>query len=503
MKWRFFSKAHFQRATAALSFVLMLLTPRQACGELLYTTNDGSITITGWSSDGREMIVPDVIDGLPVTRIARLTPMHPSPPPLVRRVVIADSVTNIAERAFYGWQNITNVVIGSGLSSIGSGAFVACHSLVSFEIAPANARFSSLNGVIYDKAQSALIAYPAGRMGTFNVPDGVIEIAEDAFVSNRFLPTITLPSSVRRIGPTAFASCIALTSVTNAAGLMDIDDEAFAGSFQLSRMPLGNNLANIGAQAFRGCGFTTIAIGPAVQSIGHRAFAQCGKLTTITVDGSNPLFSSLNGVLFDKSQTRLIQFPSAKTGNYTVPTGVREIGDSAFYAAFNVGSVMLPATVTNIGKSAFDGASKLSSINIPDGITKIEDRAFYRCSSLSSSVIPNGVTTIGDFAFSATKLPTVTIPESVTTIGHNAFSSLSIASIVIPNSVTNMGNAVFSNCRFLTSAAVGTGINRVPSDTFAGCMFLRNVTWATISLRLRTAHFRVVSSIPTSFCRIR
>jgi hypothetical protein len=140
-----------------------------------------------------------------------------------------------------------------------------------------------------------------------------------------------------------------------------------------------NSVTSIGNSAFSSCtSLTSIVIPNSVTSIGDYAFSSCSSLTSINVNDDNSNYSSLDGVLYDKDKTTLINYPCAKLDNVFA----------------------IPNSVTSIGNSAFSSCTSLTSIVIPNSVTSIGDYAFYNCSSLTSIVIPNSVTSIGDYAFS-------------------------------------------------------------------------------------------------------
>ena len=158
------------------------------------------------------------------------------------------------------------------------------------------------------------------------------------------------------------------------------------------------------------------------------AFGICDNLTLINVEAGNNNFASVDGVLFNKAKTTLIQYPGGKTETtYTIPASVIEVGEEAF-----------------IGSDKY----QLSSIVIPNSMTYISDYAFVFCESLKSVVIPNSVTTIGKAAFSRCKsLTQVVIPNSVNAIKDNAFFACkSLTSVVIPNSVNLIEDSAFNGC---------------------------------------------------------
>jgi len=134
----------------------------------------------------------------------------------------------------------------------------------------------------------------------------------------------------------------------------------------------------------------------------------CTRLVNIAVGAGNSVYSSPAGILFNKSQTTLIQFPEGRSGSYTIPDGVTSIGTYGFYNCTNLTSVTIPNGVTNVGSSAFYACTGLTNITIGGGVTGIGDHAFYSCTGLSSITIPNNVTNLGSQAFgNCTKLRAV------------------------------------------------------------------------------------------------
>jgi hypothetical protein len=123
------------------------------------------------------------------------------------------------------------------------------------------------------------------------------------------------------------------------------------------------------------------------------AFTGCSGLTSINVD--NTAYISENGVLFNRAKTTLIQYPSGKSGAYTIPNSVTSIGKFAFYYCRGLTSVTIPDSITSIGESAFYHCIGLTSVNIPNSITSIGEKAFMDC---------DGLTTINNYA---------TIPQKI------------------------------------------------------------------------------------------
>lgn len=171
-----------------------------------------------------------------------------------------------------------------------------------------------------------------------------------------------------------------------------------------------------------GCSsLTNIDIPEGVTNIGERAFDECSKLQRIEVDEQNNSYKSIDGILYDKSENKLIRCPEGKEESFNISTNITSIEMGAFENC-GLTNIDIPQNVTSISNSAFAYCRNLISISLPDNITSIEDMTFYFCESLRSIDISNKITSIGEEAFR---------------------NCNSITSIDIPNSVINMGSRVF------------------------------------------------------------
>ena len=202
-----------------------------------------------------------------------------------------------------------------------------------------------------------------------------------------------------------------------------IVDKAFSECKNLTGVTIGNNVISIGELAFSSCSsLASVTIGISVASIGRGAFGDYTSLTSVTVDVSNPNYSSVGGILYNKTETKIIMVPRGITGNVTIPNSVINIGSDDFHGCTSLTSVTIGNSVTSIGGNAFHGCTGLTSVTIPNSVTSIGNWAFYNCTGLTSVTIGNSVTSIRERAFDdCTNLISVTIPNSVTSIGRNAF----------------------------------------------------------------------------------
>ena len=175
---------------------------------------------------------------------------------------------------------------------------------------------------------------------------------------------------------------------------------------QIKSVSVEKGVTKIGDYAFDKCGnLTGISISDTVMEIGIFPFSEdCRKLSAISVAAGNKNFVSVDGVLYNKDQTRLLRYPPAKTATF-----------------FRV-----PSTVTSFKECAFEDAATLTEIIIPNSVTNIAQRAFCGCSGLTAVALPKYLTSISIYIFGeCSKLKTVTIPETVCAISPGAFSGCS------------------------------------------------------------------------------
>src|ERR1035441_149376 len=220
--------------------------------------------------------------------------------------------------------------------------------------------------------------------------------AQFSYMTNDDHNTITIT------GYTGPGGAVTIPATITGLPVTSIADFAFYTCTSLTNVTIPNGVTNIGFEAFYDCtSLTSVTIPHSVTSIGGWAFQYCTNLVAITVDVLNSVYSSVAGVLFDRSQTTLIAYPGGKAGDYTIPNTTTNIGVGAFGGCTSLTSVTIPISIANIGDSAFYSCTSLTSVTIPNSVTNIGNSAFYSCTGLTSVTVGNGVTSIEDYAFAS------------------------------------------------------------------------------------------------------
>ena len=336
----------------------------------------------------------------------------------ITSIVIGDGVTSIGNNAFQYCSSLTGAAIPGSVTAIGSSVFYGCDALTDIYyggygidwLATAGHNDVPNGTAVHFKDD----LYGKGACGE-NVnwvmtADGMLTISGtgamtdcDSFgdpapwkICRQYIKSAVIGSGVTSIGKYAFYCCEALTSVTIPDTVTVIGGGAFRGCSRLSGMTIPDTVTGIGSYAFYNCSsLPSVTIPDGVTTISESAFEGCSRLSSVTI-----------------------------------PDSVTSIGKSAFRDCCKLTGLTIPDNVTSIGDHAFNGCNGLTSVTIPASVTRISAGMFYNCWSLSNVTIPNGVTSIGDSAFgNCTDLSSVTIPDSVTTIGRDAFYYCSLTDV--------------------------------------------------------------------------
>ena len=248
-------------------------------------------------------------------------------------ITIPKSVTEIGERAFKDCSNLTNITIQDGVESIGGYAFNGCNKLTEINVAPNNEKYTSVNGILFDKNKKELLSYPAGKgEKNYNIPDSVTSIGDFAFKGCANIESITITDNVTNIGISAFVECLKLSKIdieTYSKNFISVNGVLFnKNQTELICYPAGktdisynipDGVTNVGTSAFNSCkNLTGINLPNSVTNIDNSAFSDCTNLVNINIPGS---VTNIEGWAF---------YNCNSLNAVTIPIGVKTIGWFAF-----------------------------------------------------------------------------------------------------------------------------------------------------------------------------
>ena len=294
-------------------------------------------------------------------------------------VTVPNGIISIGDGAFSDCSSLQSISLPASIKSIGKSVFVDCNSLGSISIDENCDSYYSIDGNLYSKETSSLVAYAIGKTDKeFSIPEGIKSVEKDAFGGNIKLQTLYIPKSLTSIDSSAYKSLNRLKSIEVAA-----ENEAY-------KSENGNLLSADGKTFFlyaKNNTDTEFSIPEGVTVVGKYAFADAKNLTVINIPSS---VTTIEDGAFEYC---------SKLAGIIIPDSVTSIGNSAFWNCQSLTSVSLSKNVTTIGESAFNGCRKLESITIPNSVKSIGNSAFWNCQALTSAVIGSGVTDIEAYAF--------------------------------------------------------------------------------------------------------
>lgn len=322
--------------------------------------------------------------------------------------VTGDSDNVTVGTALQGAAKLEKVVIGAGITAIGTTDLAFAGTLVSLDDTRPKGAFSDCK-----------------NLSSVTLPDGLTVIGDGSFQETGKLQYVSVPSSVTTIGRNAFAnSGLESDPLSGATGAISIASGAFAGCNKLPSVTLPSGVTVINDSVFKGCSSLTDPdlANSTVTTIGDHAYEDCISLGA------------------DVSGKKTLDLPSTVT----------KIGTDAFRntglekIAIKVPTSASPdITTVSLGECAFADNTKLESVSIADkAITTIPSNAFSGCTSLKVMSVPEGVKTIDSQAFAGdTSLNKVTLPssiEKITDIKVDAFKDCPVTELVLPAHLTNL-----------------------------------------------------------------
>lgn len=378
---------------------------------------------------------------------------------MLNKVTIPSTVKTIQIGAFFVCSSLTRIEIPDGITIINANTFCNCSSLTHIDIPDSVTRISgqafagckSLTNVDLPKNLNYIgkSAFVLAGLTSIELPQSLTAVSEYAFDRCRNLKDISIPDSITTIEGGAFSYCTSLTSVIIPDSVRTIGSGAFASCTSLMAVTISDGVENIGSAAFGNCdNLTEIFVPSSVTSIGELAFAG-SQMQAILVDENNPRYRSIDGVLYTRDLSTLVMCPEGKTGRLVIPDGVTTFEVSGYHGPLS-------------------GCKKLTGLTIPGSVTMTSyvniihfpgesstSREVYAdlagCPNLTSAgPIGSGcdiefgwTDTIPDGTFEYDEhLKTVILPEGLTSLEYTFSGCTGLTSLTIPRSVTSIKSAV-------------------------------------------------------------
>ena len=389
--------------------------------------------------------------------------------------VAASGITGVFEEVLWDL-SLTSVTLSETVTDLAVEALSAnSEDLAQITVHADNPAYSASGNVLFNKAQTALLLYPAGKTDSvYSIPATVLCIDDYAFRNCQRLTALFLPAKLEQLGNRCFDGCTGLQNIVldssngyftcdRNTALIRKEDGALvlycAGSLQ-SSYTVPNGVTYIASFAFAdAANLKTLSLPLSLDEIESSAFVRCKSLASVTYPGTEAYWNH-SVTVSTRSNTALTEAAftfgtvdtlSGTCGDHLTWTleltpGLLTIsgkGDMAFttvsgllghvsapWPATAVRSVVIQEGITSLCDMAFEHCTALTDVSLPATLTELGRFAFEGCSSLTSITIPENITSIPRSAFeNCTALTDVTIPESVTTIEYDAFFSCPIATM--------------------------------------------------------------------------
>ncbi|GHT16476.1 hypothetical protein AGMMS4956_19020 [Bacteroidia bacterium] len=394
-------------------------------------------------------------------------------------ISIPDGVTSINESTFSYCSGLTSISIPNSVISIDDIAFSYCSGLTAITVDDANTTYSSVDGVLFNKAQTTLIKYPAGKQAAaYTIPNSVTSIGERAFSGCIGLTSVTIPNSVTSIGYMAFSGCTGIKRFTIADGTTALP----FGSLALydvapDTLYLGRTISGISSSNRFGTALKQVTIGNSVTSIPQSAFYNCTNLTSVSIPNS---VTTINGSAF-QGCTGIKKFTIADGTGTLSFLGLLHVAPDTLYLGRNLSGISI---------NDHFGAL-LKQVTIGNSVTTIADYTFSGCAGIKKFTIVDGTNTLsfGAYSLHNVALDTLYLGRTTSsTIGENIFGT-ALKQVTIGNSVTRIPQYAFQSCTNLTSVTIPNSVTSIDDRAFYGCSGIKKFTIAdgTSSLFFRSS----------------
>lgn len=408
----------------------------------------------------------------------------------------------------FAYTNIESMLIPAGVTSIGGYTYDNTPGIEKFLVEAGNSYYTAVDGVLYNKKKTEIIAVPGNIAGEITIPEGVtsigkrfsycvdleeihlpstLKVIDDyAFDNCESLKSIVIPDGITKIGVCAFLGCTSLSNVVLPDGLTEIADSAFSNCYSLFTIDLPDSITRIGTWAFSDCvNLFEIYLPAGVTTIEKGTFTRTG-LATITIPSHITLIEE--DAFFDCKIYEIIN-----QSDLDIQLGSWDHGAIAIYAISIVdkhgnrtyleGSEDFEIIDQNDFRFAKINGEYLllgyigreDTITLPTMVNGEPCWPYYFKGGVNV-IIPEGVTEIPGYAFcDARSLKTVSIPNTVTRIGTAAFAGCeALMRVIIPDSVTDIEGIAFSGCESLIDIQLPDTAMRIEDGAFTSTGYASN-----------------------------
>lgn len=205
---------------------------------------------------------------------------------IIIEVVIKSGVTGVGSGAFTGCTALKKVSISDTVKKLDLNAFSGCTALEAFAVEDGNEAYASADGVLFNAGKTLLISCPVGKTGAYTVPETVTEIEKSAFTASG-VESVSMSDAVNAVGEGAFSNCSKLKSVVLPKGLKELKKSLFSGCSALEAISIPDSVKTLGEGVFSGCAaLKEVKIPGEVTVIPKNAFSGCAALESVSIPAS-------------------------------------------------------------------------------------------------------------------------------------------------------------------------------------------------------------------------
>lgn len=215
---------------------------------------------------------------------------------IIIEVVIKSGVTGVGSGAFTDCTALKKVSISDTVKKLDLNAFSGCTALEAFAVEDGNEAYASADGVLFNAGKTRLISCPVGKTGAYTVPETVTEIEKSAFTASG-VESVSMSDAVNAVGEGAFSNCSKLKSVVLPKGLKELKKSLFSGCSALEAISIPDSVKTLGEGVFSGCAaLKEVKIPGEVTVIPKNAFSGCAALESVSIPAS---VTAINEAAFD------------------------------------------------------------------------------------------------------------------------------------------------------------------------------------------------------------